>query len=246
MQVYPQASIADDCRFHVSYIKGASRAVAMHVLCFLLMRSPALDRVWKTKMPELFQSMQSISVVCKNVNPDKQEVAFQNAAVSAAGSIRQKHTVITWVMVLNKLSKFGRDPGAVINEWNARATEDGQIKGAKRVGCLAVIRHMPEEALLLLSAHNQAEEIEHMAFADDAFANKKVLPGHVGSCCPVVASACTLLCIGRCLSFVCVRVVAVAAVGVMIRDVVVAVVVKVVDANAIAIGCVLVGVFVVV
>ena len=60
----------------------------------------------------------------------------RNAAISAAGSIRQMHSVFTWVMVLQKLQTDGRAPSDVIAAWNRQATHASQLQGLKRVSCL--------------------------------------------------------------------------------------------------------------
>ncbi len=111
---------------------------------------------------------------------DRKRVAFMNAHRSSRGSICEKHTVLTWVVKLQRLAKEepGSDPTTLLNAWNQEATVDSAFTGGKRVGVLNLLQHCDEATLDHLVMHHSKMGMRDFVFTDDSFANKKLLPGH--------------------------------------------------------------------
>ena len=60
------------------------------------------------------------------------EQVFHRNKVEARGSIRKAPNVISWTLALAKLRAAGdKDAGAVIRAWNAEASEQQQLRGAR-------------------------------------------------------------------------------------------------------------------
>ena len=57
---------------------------------------------------------------------------FHRNKIEARGSIRKAPNVITWALSLDKLRQVGdKDAGAIIKEWNNRASRQQQLGGGK-------------------------------------------------------------------------------------------------------------------
>ena len=57
---------------------------------------------------------------------------FHRNKIDARGSIRKAPNVITWALSLDKLRQVGdKDAGAIIKEWNNRASRQQQLGGAR-------------------------------------------------------------------------------------------------------------------
>ena len=74
---------------------------------------------------------------------DIQAVAYQNAMLSQAGSLRKAHDVPTWLMKLKLLQQKGLAAEEAIKKWNQQATKEAQLQGQKRT-CLLNLLNCPE------------------------------------------------------------------------------------------------------
>lgn len=98
-----------------------------------------------TVNPELLRSMTAIKCkACLHLS-DRASVALENAKLSARGSIRRAHDVVTWLGKLVMLKSTGLDPAAVLKRWNDMATRESQVTGNKRVCCLALLDAAPQD-----------------------------------------------------------------------------------------------------
>ena len=93
------------------YVKGMARACLMLTICKLCLENDIdLAKVYS----KLYDSMSCPT--CKmyySGTGDRKQVAFLNAHLSHRGSICEKHTVLTWVIKLQRLSS--EDCGVVFN-----------------------------------------------------------------------------------------------------------------------------------
>ena len=59
---------------------------------------------------------------------------FHRNKIDARGSIRKAPNVITWALSLDKLRQVGdKDAGAIIKEWNNKASRQQQLGGGARL-----------------------------------------------------------------------------------------------------------------
>ena len=161
--------------FWTGYVKGAARAATVLVLAKLIMESRA--DICETA-PDLFYSLRAVHCRRGLMSVDRASVALENAKLSARGAIRRAHDVITWLGKLYLLKQTGLDPAAVLKRWNAMATKESQVTGNKRTCCLMLLENAPNAAVQLLLDHVSEFGQESSCFAEDAFANKKIMPGH--------------------------------------------------------------------
>ena len=73
--------------------------------------------------------------------------------------------------------RVNSDAGALITEWNRQASQDSALSGGKRVAVLNLLG-LDEEVLETLVGHQSRMGAAQSAFTDDAFSNKKLMPGH--------------------------------------------------------------------
>ncbi len=162
--------------FWASYVKGMARATTALALLSLAFEPGG-------PLPAGNCFLQSVAVVhCRRgiAAVDRATVALENARLSARGSIRRAHDVITWVGTLYRLQiQCKLSPASVLKTWNATATTQAQVTGNKRMCCLSLLEKAPEKAIQLLLDHVSEHGADQSAFMEDAFANKKILPGSV-------------------------------------------------------------------
>ncbi len=162
--------------FWCTYVKGMARvccalAVADLMLENLQTGSDTGPVVLRTSLTQV-HARRGLQAV------DRASIALANAQLSARGSIRRAHDVITWVGKLLMLKQqSGLDPAAVLKTYNDTATSQAAIVGNKRLCCLALLDRAPPQALELLVEHVSQVGTEGSCFPEDAFANKKLLPG---------------------------------------------------------------------
>ena len=71
---------------------------------------------------------------------------FHRNKIESRGSIRKAPNVITWALSLDKLRLAGdKDAGAIIKEWNNRASRQQQLVGGKAQALKNVLDMMPQE-----------------------------------------------------------------------------------------------------
>ena len=173
----PQTMTLD--QLWMSYVKGHARsctALAMAVILMDHFQDPsALQAAGGSS---LLESLRAIRVRVNTIAPDVMAVAFRNALLAHRGSIRQAHDVLNWIQKLDKVSTAtGQTAEDVLQRWNQQCPENAKITGNKRVCCLNIIKGIDGESRALLIEH-ASKYGSKIAFSDDAFASKKILPGH--------------------------------------------------------------------
>ena len=165
--------------FSLAYVKGLTRITALHVLIWWLHKA---DVLWASKVlgRMVYESAQAISVKVTTHDNSAISICFANAHLSNAGAIRQRHNVFTWAIALSRLQKkAGATASTVIGDWNSQATKEGSLMGSKRVALLAILENLDDSLIVTLSRQSSSEQ---RAFKEDAFGNKKILPGYCSMC----------------------------------------------------------------
>jgi hypothetical protein len=130
--------------------------------------------VWSA-CPLLAASFSEVNLRLHSMNTDICSVAFENARLSGSGAIRKAHDVLTWLGKLDLLRAHGLSPSEVVGRWNKIATTYTQLTGQKRMCLLNLLDVDPKSIKLLLD--HASKFSDRLCFQEDAFANKKVLPG---------------------------------------------------------------------
>ena len=91
--------------------------------------------------------------------------------MESRGSIRKAPNVITWALSLDKLRQVGdKDAGAIIKEWNNRASRQQQLVGGKAQALKNVLDMMPQEVFTEIVVRAVSEMgWEKSPWSDDAF-----------------------------------------------------------------------------
>lgn len=167
-------SVPPDAIFWLRYVKGAARTCSLLLLAYVAMRQG-----WDLPLlcPYLQESMLAIYCRQELFVADAESLAFANAKLSARGSIRRAHCVLTWLGVFQsmKVSDSGPGPSDLIKRWNAQSTREGQLQGAKRAALLQLLS-LKEDSVSLLLRH-LSDFGSGTAFPEDAFSHKRLLPG---------------------------------------------------------------------
>ena len=158
--------------FWTNFVKGAARSAT---LLFLLALTKGAGWELQVLHAQLYETVLAIHCRCDTCL-DVQAAAYQNAVLSQAGSIRKAHDVPTWLAKIQFLLQKGVSAETVIKSWNARATREGQLQGAKRTRLLNLLQ-CPQPALDILQRHASSFGTS-TAFAEEAFSVKQILPGH--------------------------------------------------------------------
>lgn len=159
-------------QFSIGYVKGFARQSTFLFGCLAVYQT-------RQKMVDIFPKLcQTASKVYFHLenHTTLTSVALRNAQLSHRGSIRKAHCVITWVSKLLLLQANGvSDAASVIKQYNTGASSAGQLQGNKRVGILALLA-LPQTALEIL-VHTASALGEHSPWSEEAWANKKIMPG---------------------------------------------------------------------
>ena len=168
-----QVRLEEDAIFWTSFVKGAARC---GTLLFLL--ALVKEAGWELSVlhPRLFESCCGIHCRMDATCLDLQAVGYKNATLSQAGSLRKAHDIPTWLMKMKLFQKSGLSSDEAIKRWNTTASKESQLGGSKRV-CLLNLLQCPEEACTILLSH-ASRHGSSSAFAEDAFSQKQILPGH--------------------------------------------------------------------
>ena len=161
--------------FVLGHVKGAAR------FCVLL---APLVWLWKQKngmkvvdvFPLLYQTARRIRVVIES-HATLTSIALRNATLSQRGSIRKAHDAVTWVGKLLLLKGNGQDPSQVLKTYNNQASSSAQINGGKRVSVLALMSVDDKSLQIILDCVSKLG-FEQSPWPDDAWANKKIMPGY--------------------------------------------------------------------
>ena len=110
---------------------------------------------------------------------DRTTVALENARLGAKGAIRKPHDVITWVGTLRIPRKVNPalDAAGVIKRFNSMSTSQTQLTGSKRTACLSLLEKALPETIDRLVAHVSRAGPGSGIFPEEAFGNKRILPG---------------------------------------------------------------------
>lgn len=158
--------------FWAAYVKGMARScTTLTLLDQCLVNEIDLEAV----CPDLLHLVKRIHARRHMASDDLASIALANAQLSSAGSIRKEHDVITWLGKLVLLRTQGADPGAIIARWNSMSSVRSQLNGQKRVCLLNLLEKAPTEIVDFLI--NLASQVADRLFPEEAFANKKILPG---------------------------------------------------------------------
>ena len=162
--------------FTLSYVKGAARAATLLVLLDQILLSTG-DKIWD-HFPGLASSVQKIHAAKVNVSDDPLAIAFSNATLSQRGSIRRAHDTVTWLGTLHLLRQHNPnlDGTTIVNKWNSQCTRAAQLVGSKKSSLLNLLACRVDEILLLLSFVSRVGT-DGKCFAEDCFANKRIMPG---------------------------------------------------------------------
>ena len=162
--------------FTLCYVKGAARSASLLVLLDQIRLSCATS-IWDL-FPGLASSVQAIRAVKVVVADDPVAIAFQNASLSARGSIRRAPCTLTWLGTLHLIreSQPQLDGSNIISKWNDQSTKTAQIVGAKRVSLLQLLS-CDADAVDVLLAFVSRVGTDGKCFSEDCFANKRIMPG---------------------------------------------------------------------
>ena len=95
--------------------------------------------------PKLWRSTRRIYAKLVVWNNLRDQIFHRNK-IDARGSIRKAPNVITWALPLDKLRLAGdKDAGAIIQEWNNRASRQQQLVGGKAQALKNVLDLMPQD-----------------------------------------------------------------------------------------------------
>ena len=182
--VVPQPEVpADDAVFWTSYVKGMARACCALVVAGLVLDAGTAHPVAAPAAPvpagSLEASLAAVHIRRGLSAIDRASVALENARLSARGAIRRAHDVITWVGTLRILQKGNPslDASALIKRYNSVTTSAFQVIGAKRTACLGLLDKALPETIDRLVEHVSKVGVGQGCFTEDAFSNKRVLPG---------------------------------------------------------------------
>ena len=174
MRAFIQPSVTKE-NFVLGHVKGAARfAVLLAPMVWLW--SQGKNQKIIDVFPVLFNSARCIKV-CVEESTNVLTVALRNATLSQRGSIRKAHDAITWVGKLTALKQSGQDPSNVLKSYNAMASQTGQILGGKRVSVLALMAVGKDALTVILDCVSQLGS-DSSPWTDDAWSNKKVMPGY--------------------------------------------------------------------
>ena len=126
-------------------------------------------------------SFTQIQAVVKSFS-SRSAIALENNKISTMGSIRRQWDAITWCGCLLQLKEDGHDPDSVLKEQEKTASRAAKLTGGKRVS-VKNLMDIEKATLELLIADVSKNGPERTCFTDDAFSNKRLLPGCILSGC---------------------------------------------------------------
>ena len=165
--------------FFSCYVKGAARATSLLMLAHVAMYVLKVDL--DAFSPTLFQSMLAVTCRLGIAATDQTSIALENARLSARGSIRKMHDVITWASKLMNLKQKGLSPTEIIRRWNESSTAAAGLTGGKKTSVLALL-DLPTDCMEILIQHISEFGPDQSAFTDKCFGNKKIMPGYMPRC----------------------------------------------------------------
>ena len=185
--VAPQPEVpADDAVFWTSYVKGMARACCALVVADLLLAGAshampvaALAAQRPPAAGSLEASLTTVHIRRGLSAIDRASVALENARLSARGAIRRAHDVITWVGTFRILQKGNPslDASGLLERYNQVTATQSQLVGAKRSSVLGLLDKALPETIDRLVEYVSKVGAGSGCFPEDAFGNKRVLPG---------------------------------------------------------------------
>ena len=176
---WPNPKTKDSPYWWLSYVKGHARActaIAMSIILYKKFKGD-VNKLLEAGGQALLVTLRAIRIRSHTVAPDLMAVAFKNALLAHRGSIRKALDVLGWIQKLEKVSAAtGWSEDEVLTKWNQECPSDARVIGAKKVCCMNLLKCVNKEGRNLLLAH-ASKFGEKIAFHDDAFSSKKILPG---------------------------------------------------------------------
>ena len=112
------------------------------------------------------------------VHADVVSVAIANASISARGSIRLAHDVITWAGKLVKLADQGVVAETAIPVNNAQASQATAVRGARKTALTHLLRPECRSALKTLVELVGLVGPSQVFWEEHCWANKRIMPGY--------------------------------------------------------------------
>ena len=115
---------------------------------------------------------------------DRKQLMKLTFSESIRGSIREAPNIVTWIVTLGRMQKYGiADPAAVVSDWNSTCTASAKLKGAMATAVQLVIERMPQPLLHKLIDHVSRFSWPKCMLFDDSLSSKKIRPALPTSAC---------------------------------------------------------------
>ena len=163
----------------LGHVKGMARHTTVLVGCmWCWLMNVAIDLYF----PELARTGREVYTTVEK-HTTMLSVALKNATLSFRGSLRKAHCCLVWVAKLIKLKVEWQldDAAGIIKTYNSQASSNAQLQGQKRSSIFAILkcREIAIRTLLLALSILGSEKTP---WHDEAWANKKIMPGHQARC----------------------------------------------------------------
>ena len=174
MRISNLMSVTDDggAIFWSCWVKGAARVGCALVIAEQLF----VNKIDLTSVAGLRDSMANIYCTLEVASQDYSTISLANAMISFSGSIRQGLDVLQWLGKIHLGRSHGLDGAGQIAKWNRMAPQYAQVNGNNRTCLLNIIVKCNEEHVSMLLGHSR--RVDKPCFANDTFANQKLLPGY--------------------------------------------------------------------
>ena len=161
--------------FWVHYVKGMARSCTLLALLHLLLER----EVDVSALPKFTSSIACLHAIYEQ-HTDVGSVAISNANLSARGSIRQTHCLLTWVAKLSLLRDClseQMDPASVLDKFNEQATGRAKVTGPRRQSALNLMSPSCKEGVGVMLTLLSEVGPDQVFWLEDTWANRKLLPG---------------------------------------------------------------------
>ena len=161
--------------FSVALHKGCGRVATLHLLLTMCIDDEIdlqqiAPNVWKS-----FRCLRFYNVEFSTLR----DQTFNNFKLSCRGAIRKPPNVISWVVMLGRMTEAGdRDVGAILRQWNRDNVKAANVVGAKAQAVKSVLEVASPETKNILVAHVSEFGWEHAMLNEDGLASKKLFPGN--------------------------------------------------------------------
>ena len=147
--------------FSVALHKGCGRVATLHLLLTMCIDDEIdlqqiAPNVWKS-----FRCLRFYNVEFSTLR----DQTFNNFKLSCRGAIRKPPNVISWVVMLGRMTEAGdRDVGAILRQWNRDNVKAANVVGAKAQAVKNVLEVASPETKNILVAHVSEFGWEHTMF----------------------------------------------------------------------------------